>query len=174
MPSPSTASSPALSLQASTGSGSSPAIAATPKTQHNFSTGTSSTADGYSHRRDPVFVIVAILASAIFSVIIWITRTTFSEEASKDTGQFFEKVFRMDAGDTITVLSVLSGALGAAMTTLLDMVFESVQWAFVGRSWGVSMSTALALSPTTGIIGTLQLMITKEVGNATRTSAGLK
>ena len=128
---------------------SSPAVTQSPKI---------SRAPFRSQRRDVRLLLAVCLASACFGVTAWFAQATFSSTVSSRTRDIFKDVFKIDSGDTLTVLVLLSGVLGLLMGLVLDGVLESIQWLLTCRDNGVPMSTVLAVSGTTGSVGTLGIM----------------
>lgn len=114
-----------------------------------------------SQRRSPEIFFTVVLASATFGVTAWFAQATFTNQTSSRTRDVFKNAFGVDLGDTLTVLAVLSGVLSLLMRMLLENMLESIQWALTGRDSGVALTTILGLSPTTGAMGTIGILLCK-------------
>ena len=118
-------------------------------------------AGGRSHRRDPWLPLAVLIASTTFAATAWFARATFSSTSSSSTRDFFKSVFGIDITDTLTVLAFLSGILAFLLGFVVDNLLDIVQWALICRSQGAELLSILAISSTTGALGTLGLLIDK-------------
>jgi hypothetical protein len=114
-----------------------------------------------SHRRNLTLLLLVILASVCFGVTAWFAQATFSSKTFTSARDFFKSQFQVDIGDTLTILAVLSRLLTLLTALILDSVLDVLQWALICRDQGVSMSSVLAISGTTGPLGTLGILIGK-------------
>lgn len=111
-----------------------------------------------SERRSTWICIQLLFTCSVFAVTAWFAQATFSNEESSRTRDVLKDVFKVDIGDTLTILAVLSGLLGLLTGMSIDTAFETMQWYLTCRAGGVSMSTILAVSPTTGALGSIKLL----------------
>lgn len=113
---------------------------------------------GCSERRSTSIVAQLLLSCAVFAVTAWFAQATFSDAESSRTRDALRAVFKVDIRDTLTVLAVLSGLLGLVSGVSIDTALETVQWWLTCRTPTVSMSTILAVSPTTGAFGAFKML----------------
>jgi hypothetical protein len=116
---------------------------------------------GRSHRRDLSLPLAVAATTAIFGVTAWYARATFFNSGSSRTRDFFRDVFHIDIADTLTVLAVLSGVLAFLLGFVADHLLDVIQWALICRPDGVEALSILAISGTTGVLGTLGLLVDK-------------
>ena len=114
-----------------------------------------------SHQRDVSSLLSVLLATALFVLTSWFARATFTAKTSARTSQVFKDVFHIDIGDTLTILAILSSVMTRVITIALDSVFESIQWSLISQSKGASILSILAVSPTTGVMGTAGILVGK-------------
>jgi hypothetical protein len=115
----------------------------------------------HSHRRDITLLFMVVLASVCFIVTAWFAQATFSSTTFTRTRDFFKSEFRVDIGDTLTILALLSRLLTVLTAYVLNNVLEVLQWSLTCRHHGLSISSALAISGSTGLLGTLGIIVGK-------------
>jgi hypothetical protein len=127
-----------------------------------------------SHRRDANLLFMSILASVCFAVTAWFAKATFSGTALTRTRNFFQSTFRVDIGNTLTILTILSRLLTLVTGLVLDRILEVLHWSLICRDQGASISTVLAISGTTGWLGALGIMCRKGPELVARLWAAIK
>jgi hypothetical protein len=133
------------------------------------SSGTREAAEEWrSHRRRPITLLAVVFASALFSVTSWFAHATFSDSSITRTQNALEKLFKGHVGNTLTVLSILQGLLSIVMGFVLDAILESIQWSLTSRNKGSRILTALGLSPTTSIFGTIGILFGRKAKGTDR------
>jgi hypothetical protein len=128
----------------------------------------------YSHRRDTTLLLMVVLASVCFIVTAWFAQATFSSTTFTRTRDFFKSEFRVDIGDTLTILALLSRLLTVLTAYVLNNILEVLQWSLTCRDHGLSISSALAISGSTGLLGTLEIIVGKSPEKVARIWATTK
>ena len=127
-----------------------------------------------SHQRDVSKLLSILVATALFVLTTWFARATFTTKSSARTSQIFKHVFHIDIGDTLTILAILSSVMTRGITIALDSVFESIQWSLISQSKGASILSILAVSQTTGVMGTAGILVGKTTDLMARYCASAK
>jgi hypothetical protein len=127
-----------------------------------------------SHRRDVTALLTVATATAVFIVTSWFANATFSEVTYSNARRALQHALHVDPGDTLTVLSTLQGTLTFLMSMVLDNTLELVQWSLIGRKIGLDALSILALSPSTGAVGSLGILFSATAKTRSRLWASLK
>jgi hypothetical protein len=122
------------------------------------------TASSISRRRDLIPPLIVALATALFVAVAWFANATISDTSYTRTRNFIKTALHVDVGDTLTILSVLQGLLAFLMGMMLDSILELIQWSLMGRKQGLDLLSILALSPSTGVSGTLGILLCRTSG----------
>jgi hypothetical protein len=142
--------------------------------------------------------LVAFLASALFAVTGWFAQgkwawtsgtspsptavadckalgtATFSEQSTNAAAQAIQNALKIDVTSTLTVLSILSGLLSACTGYVLSKTLEIVLWASASSGAGVNCLTFLGMSPSTGVFGTLGIVLTGRASLSDRAWSALR
>lgn len=85
-----------------------------------------------------------------------------------------ESSFHLSTSSTLTILRLLQGLLSTCSVFVLLQAFELLTWASISRNSGSRILHLLGLSPTTGILGTCSIGLSKHAKWVDRGSAILK
>lgn len=102
-----------------------------------------------------------LLATAVFVLTVWTAQTTHSTSVTIAG-------FKVDASSTLTLLSVSQGVLSSLITAILSSLFEAMQWTLTARENGLTSISLLGISPTTGVIGCLRIILSRRCRLAER------
>lgn len=91
---------------------------------------------------------------------IWIALTVLFAWAvyASPESQVAQKFIPSSSSDTLAVLRFLSEGVAIFLTALVAIALELFMWGLAGRPGGVSVSTLLGMSHTTGLSGLLRLL----------------
>lgn len=92
------------------------------------------------------------LTIAVFSVT-----ASFAKAAiSTDSVSYLQKF-----SSTLAILRVLQGITSTLTNVALNQILELIQWSLVSRNNGLRLLTFLSISPTTGVLGMLGMVLRK-------------
>lgn len=89
----------------------------------------------------------------------WYAQAIFSDEQTTSFQRFLARIFKVEVGSALAILRILQGALTTSSTIALFKAFELVQWALVGQEKGVDALRLLGVSPSTGLLGTMGVVL---------------
>jgi hypothetical protein len=101
---------------------------------------------------------LAFLTTAIFGLTAWYANAAFSAELTSTATNALRTVFSIQVGSAIAILRILQGLLATLTAVALSDAFEAIQWALVSDGNGINCLQLLAISPATGVMGTLGLI----------------
>jgi hypothetical protein len=110
-------------------------------------------------------------SSALFVVIVLVTLTTTWAQNLSDRQEKLSWWAKADVGTTLIIVRVLQGVLTAASTAAICSSFMRLHWNKINSEKGLPLADLLALSPTTHITGTAQLIFRRDTKPATRIGA---
>ncbi|KAL6232432.1 hypothetical protein BDW75DRAFT_242960 [Aspergillus navahoensis] len=99
-------------------------------------------------------LVLELGSTAIFVVTAWIAQTTHAPPMTLGG-------FTVDASSTLTLLSVLQGLHSVLATFVLSSLFEFMHWTLTARDSGLTSIGLLGLSPTTGALGSVRIIFSK-------------
>lgn len=88
----------------------------------------------------------------------WLVMAVLFAAAATTTGDFADWLLPISTARTVLILRVLSEGLNICLASLIGLTLTLIMWTWLSRHEGLSISEMLALSPTTGAIGLLQLL----------------
>lgn len=109
-------------------------------------------------RRTATPILLCALAMCLLATVITYVQATYAAEERSSQGYPLTNLLKTDFSRTLTILRTSQGILSALMTLALENVFALLQWSNVYRPSGIPYLNILALSPTTGALGTLGLV----------------
>lgn len=131
-------------------------------------------------------ILLCILAMCLLATVIIYVQSTYTAEERSRRGRPLSDLLKTDVNRTLTVLRTSQGILSALVSLALENVFVLLQWGQIHPPDGISYLNILALSPTTGALGTLGLVkssvpktstkllaLSRSVSLDTRTRAGI-
>lgn len=104
-------------------------------------------------------LLLALFTSAIFVLTAWYAQATFSDETTTAFRRSLARIFKVEVGSALAILRTLQGVLTTLSTIALFKAFELVQWALVGQEKGVDVLKLLGVSPSTGLLGTMGVVL---------------
>jgi hypothetical protein len=111
----------------------------------------------FAHTRSLLFL--AVLTTGIFGLTAWYANAAFSAELANSATNALHTIFSIEVGSAIAILRILQGLLATLTTVALSNAFEAIQWALVSNGNGINCLQLLGISPVTGVMGTLGLII---------------
>lgn len=124
--------------------------------------------------RDPkVWFQTALVtvATLLFTAIILFTLATNWAETASDRYLELSWWLRADVGTTILVVRVLQGLLTGTVTAAISSSFVRLHWQGMQKEHGLNLVDLLALSPTTALSGTIQILLSRHAEFRTRVGA---
>lgn len=103
-------------------------------------------------------IILCVLVICLLATVITYVQATYSAEKRSSRGQPLSHLLKTDVSRTLTILRTSQGILSALVSLALGNVFLLLQWNQMHPPDGISYLNVLALSPTTGALGTLGLI----------------
>jgi hypothetical protein len=104
-------------------------------------------------------LLSSILALALFSVVVLFVQATPSAQWRSDQKLGLSSLDRQDISTTLGVLRLAQGLLAAITASALTEAFVFLQWKLMTSPTGLSYHSLLGLSPTTGNLGTIALVV---------------
>ncbi|KAF3021005.1 hypothetical protein E8E14_010619 [Neopestalotiopsis sp. 37M] len=95
---------------------------------------------------------------AIYGVIIVFVHSTFDAQSHSDASSPLTDIDKLDATFMLALLRVLQALLSTFTAFSLDTSFELIQWSLISYEKGLSFTSSMALSPTTGTLGMLEIL----------------
>lgn len=103
-------------------------------------------------------ILLFILAMCLLATVITYVQSTYAAEESSRRGRPLSDLLKTDVSRTLTILRTSQGILSALVSLALENVFILLQWSQIHPPDGISYLNILALSPTTGALGTFGLV----------------
>lgn len=122
--------------------------------------GNASRISTFAHTRS--LILLAALSTGTFTLTVWYADAAFSAELTIHAAKAVNKLFRIEFGSAIAILRILQGLLATLTTASLYNAFEIVQWAHISDQDGAECLRVLGISPSTGVIGTLGLLVDRQ------------
>lgn len=137
-----------------------------PKAELTFNT-TSVPIDGSEARTTrrstlahPGFLIfLAVLTTGIFGLTAWYANAAFSSQLTNNATKTLHTIFNIEVGSAIAVLRILQGLLATLTAVALSNAFGLVQWALTSDGKSIKCLQLLGISPATGVMGVLGLLV---------------
>jgi hypothetical protein len=101
---------------------------------------------------------LGIVNVAIYGVIIVFVHSTFDARSHSDASSPLTDIDKLDATFMLALLRVLQALLSTFTAFSLDTSFELIQWSLMSNEKGLSFTSSVALSPTTGSLGMLEIL----------------
>jgi hypothetical protein len=119
-------------------------------------------------------LLLAMLTTGIFGLTAWYANAAFSAELTNSATNALHKLLSVEVGSAIAILRILQGLLATLTTIALSNAFEAIQWALISDRNGINCLKLLGISPTTGVLGTLGLIVDTHSRLAVRSWAFLR
>lgn len=103
-------------------------------------------------------IILCFLAICLLATVTTYVQATYAAEERSRRGRPLNGLLKTDVSRTLTILRASQGILSALVSLALGNVFLLLQWGQMHPPDGISYLNVLALSPTTGALGTLGLI----------------
>ncbi|KAK8008211.1 hypothetical protein PG991_010762 [Apiospora marii] len=99
-------------------------------------------------------------AAGLFAALIVLVNSSFTAQSRSDQKRHLEGIHKLDANAMLSVLRIVQAVLATISTTAINQSFELIQWARTSHPRGISYTSFLAISPTTGPWGMFLLTMT--------------
>ena len=99
-----------------------------------------------------------ILVLGAFAVVILFVVSTPWAQANSNQGLPLNDFLKLDQSVALAVVTASQTVLGAAVASSLSDAFDYLQWHLMARPGGLDYPTVLAMSSTTGSLGTAALL----------------
>lgn len=109
-------------------------------------------------KRTSIPILLCLASIGLLATVIIYVHSTYAAESSSSRGLPLSDLLKTDVSKTLTVLRTSQGILSALTSLALENIFFLLQWSQIHPPNGLSYLRILALSPTTGGIGTLNLL----------------
>ncbi|KIW23718.1 hypothetical protein, variant [Cladophialophora immunda] len=119
-------------------------------------------------------IALVTLTTGVFVVTAWFAQATFSVSSVSNLNSSLARMLDVNISSTLTILRSLQAVLSVLATSILLKSFEMVQWALAAREDGVGSLCLLGLSPTSSILGTLQLVCSRRARWMDRAAASAR
>lgn len=103
-------------------------------------------------------MLLFFLATCLLATVILYVEATYAAEERSNLGRPLSDLLKTDVSWTLTILRTSQGILSGLVSLALQNVFVLLQWSKMYPPDGTSYLNILALSPTTGALGTLGLI----------------
>lgn len=103
-------------------------------------------------------ILLCLLAIRLLATVITYVQATYAAEERSNRGRPLSELLKTDIGRTLTILRTSQGILSASVSLALQNAFVLLQWGQMHPPDGISYLNVLALSPTTGALGTFGLI----------------
>jgi hypothetical protein len=118
--------------------------------------------------------LLNILIICLFVTVLLFIQATYAAESRADDKLPLTKLLKLDISTTLAVLRTSQGALSTFTALAISDTFVLLQWKRIASPTGLSCLNLLALSPTTGHLGTLSLVLSSVTRLPTRLWALLR
>lgn len=109
-------------------------------------------------KRTSIPILLCFASIGLLVTVIIYVQSTYAAESSSSRGLPLSDLLKTDVSKTLTVLRTSQGILSALTSLALENIFFLLQWSQIHPPNGLSYLRILALSPTTGSLGTLNLL----------------
>ncbi len=99
-----------------------------------------------------------LILGAFATVTVFVVSTPWAQTNS-DQGLPLSDFLKLDQSIALAVVTAAQTVLGAAVSAALNDAFDCLQWYLMGGRDGLAYPSILALSSTTGSLGTLALLV---------------
>lgn len=103
-------------------------------------------------------ILLSFPAICLLATVILYVQATYEAEAKSGRGQPLSDLLKTDVSKTLTILRAAQGILSALISLALQNTFVILQWSQICPPNGIPYLNILALSPTTGALGTFGLI----------------
>lgn len=93
---------------------------------------------------------ISLGIAGILAVIILFVQASFTAQSLSDRYQPLDSIHKLDADTMLSVLQVAQAVLVTMTVTNINQAFELIQWVRSSGHHGISYTSFLGLSPTTG------------------------
>ncbi|KAI1121597.1 hypothetical protein F5Y10DRAFT_271913 [Nemania abortiva] len=118
--------------------------------------------------------ICLFVVPAVFTVIALVVQSTLTAKWTSDHDLSLSSIQKLDASTIIAILRVSQAVLSTLTSFALDDSFQVVQWALISRPKGLSYASVAALSPTTGALGMIRIVVSSTAGGSSKVWTLLK
>ena len=119
-------------------------------------------------------IFLHLASLGLLAMIATFVQATYTAEWRSSHGRTLSGLLKTDVSSTVAVVQVCQVVLIALNALTLGHAYESLQWSMIDRPGGLDYLDYLALSPTTGIFGTLRLIFGFVPRSTARIWAGLR
>lgn len=99
-----------------------------------------------------------LVCALVFITGVWLAAAIVYGFAAATTGGLSRLLMPTTTANAVLTLRVLSEGVNVSLAALIGSTLTLIMWTTVSSAKGASLSTVLALSPTTGVPGLLQLL----------------
>ncbi|KAK8024444.1 hypothetical protein PG993_012510 [Apiospora rasikravindrae] len=96
--------------------------------------------------------------TVLFACIIFFVQSLFDAQARSDQKKPLNPIHKIDASRTLSLARTAQAILSLSTTFALQNTFQYLQWAMISRPQGLSYTSMLSLSTTTGALGMMNLI----------------
>ncbi|KAK8071283.1 hypothetical protein PG997_011486 [Apiospora hydei] len=96
--------------------------------------------------------------TALFVCIIFFVQSVFDAQARSDQEKPLNPIHKIDASRTLSLARTAQAILSLSTTFALQNTFQYLQWAMLSRPQGLSYTSMLSLSTTTGALSMMNLI----------------
>lgn len=125
-------------------------------------------------KRTSIPILLCFVSFGLLATVIIYVQSTYTAESNSRRGLALSDLLKTDVSKTLTVLRTSQGILSALTSLALENIFFLLQWSQIHPPEGLSYLRILALSPTTGGLGTLRLLQSSAPNLATKLWALLR
>ncbi|PMD53218.1 uncharacterized protein K444DRAFT_703764, partial [Hyaloscypha bicolor E] len=104
-------------------------------------------------------LFLAVLTTGIFGLTAWYANAAFSSQLTNNATNTLHAIFNIEVGSVIAVLRILQGLLATLTTVALSNAFGPIQWALISDGKSIKCPQLLGISPATGAMGVLGLLV---------------
>ncbi|KAF2464867.1 uncharacterized protein BDR25DRAFT_318859 [Lindgomyces ingoldianus] len=112
--------------------------------------------------QNALHLLSLLLLTSLFAITIWFSQLTFPTNDERKSSDHQHQT-RVPFSSALTVLRFLQGLTSTCTTFVLLQTFEMLEWTLASRNGGLMLLNFLSLSPTTGFLGILWLLLKKSV-----------
>ncbi|KAK6839285.1 hypothetical protein PG987_005151 [Apiospora arundinis] len=99
-----------------------------------------------------------VCATGLFIFIIYFVQSMFDAQVKSDQKKPLDVIHKIDSSFTLALARTAQAILSPLTTFALQNSFQYLQWVMVSRPEGLSYTSMLGLSPTTGGLGMMSLV----------------
>lgn len=107
-------------------------------------------------------------ASALFAFIVFLVEAMFDAQRRSDQKKPLDPIHKLSPSYMLSLVRTTQAILSLLTTFTLSNTFQYLQWTMSSRRQGLSYTSLLALSPTTGPLGMLCLILSSSTKVSSR------